>query len=86
MIGLLLLTLFLFEFYLALPPGIPFVTSFGLVPIRARLANYAMIGLVAYALYAFGFTLVDSLGIAVIWMTLGVYLVFDYFYDIPLGF
>ncbi|MGI9416491.1 MAG: hypothetical protein ACR2RA_01505 [Geminicoccaceae bacterium] len=86
MIGLLLLVLFMFEFYLALPPGIPFVTSFGLIPIRARLANYAMIALVAYALYAFGFTVADSLGIALIWMTLAVYLVFDYFYDLPLAF
>ncbi|MEM8950962.1 MAG: hypothetical protein AAGC99_16700 [Pseudomonadota bacterium] len=67
-----------------MPPGIPFITSFGLVPIRYRLANYAMIGLIAYGLYVFGFTILESLALATIWMTLGVYIVFDYLYDVPL--
>ena len=80
----MILALFLFEAYLVLPPGIPFVTSFGLIPIRLRLSNYAIVGLVAYGLYAFGFTLLQSLALASIWMTLGVYLVFDYLYDLPL--
>ncbi|MDH3659241.1 MAG: hypothetical protein OEU92_04290 [Alphaproteobacteria bacterium] len=78
------MALFLFEAFLLLPPGIPFITSFGLIPFRLRLSNYAMIGLIAYALYAFGFTLIDSLVLASIWMTLAVYLIFDYFYDIAL--
>lgn len=80
----MLLAISLFEAYLLLPPGIPFITSFGLVPIRVRLTNYAMIGLVAYGLYAFGFTLLDSLVLASIWMTVAVYLAFDYLYDVPL--
>ncbi len=67
-----------------MPPGIPFVTSFGLIPTRLRLSNYAVIGLVAYGLYALGFTVIQSLALASIWMTLGVYLVFDYLYDVPL--
>ena len=78
------MALFLFEAYLLLPPGIPFLTSFGLIPFRLRVSNYAMIGLVAYTLYTFGFTLIDSLILASIWMTLAVYLVLDYFYDVPL--
>ncbi len=69
---------------MALPPGIPFVTGFGLIPIRLRLGNYAVIGLIAYALYALGFSILQSLALASIWMTLGVYLVFDYLYDLPL--
>lgn len=45
-----------------------------------------MIGLVAYGLYVFGFTIFQSLALASIWMTLGVYLVFDYLYDLPLTY
>lgn len=40
--------------------------------------------LVTYGLYAFGFTLLESLVLASIWMTLLVYLVFDMVYDLPL--
>lgn len=43
-----------------------------------------MIGLIAYGLYVFGFTILESLALATIWMTLGVYIVFDYLYDVPL--
>lgn len=69
-----------------MPPGIPFITSFGLIPTRLRLGNYAIIGLVTYGLYVFGFTVLESLALATIWMTLGVYLVFDYLYDLPLTY
>ncbi|MGI9500401.1 MAG: hypothetical protein ACR2P3_10195 [Geminicoccaceae bacterium] len=44
-----------------------------------------MIGLVAYGLYAFGFTVLESLALASIWMTLAVYLIFDNIYDLPLA-
>lgn len=68
-----------------MPPGIPFLTSFGLIPIRLRLVNYAFIGLVAYGLYVYGFTVIESIALALIWMIVGAYLMADYFYDIPLA-
>ena len=67
-----------------MPPGIPFLTTFALIPFRLRLSNYAMVLLIAYGLYAFGFTLLESLVLASIWMTLLVYLIFDMIYDLPL--
>ena len=79
-----LLVLVVVETYLLLPPGIPLITSPSLVSLQTRFANYAVVILVAYTLYAFGFSLLDSLGLASFWMTLAVYLVFDYFYDVPL--
>ena len=69
---------------MALPPGIPFIPGFSFIPIRLRLSNYALIGLVAYGLYAFGFTLIESIVLACFWMTLGAYLVLDYLYDLQL--
>ncbi|MEL6961220.1 MAG: hypothetical protein AAFO01_00600 [Pseudomonadota bacterium] len=83
-IGLLLLAIFLFEAYLLLPPGIPFITTFALIPFRLRLSNYATVAVIAYALYAFGFSLLESLALASIWMTLLIYLIFDMIYDLPL--
>lgn len=68
-----------------MPPGIPFIPGFSFIPFRLRISNYALIGLVAYVLYAFGFTLVESIVIACFWMSLGVYLVLDYLYDLPLA-
>lgn len=80
----MLLAVALFELYLFLPPGIPFITSFGLIPLRLRLTNYAMVVLIAYGLYAFGFTVIESLIYASVWMTLAVYLIFDILYGVPL--
>ena len=74
-----------FETYVLLPPGIPFLPNFGRIPMRYRLTNYAMVGLVAYGLYAFGFTIIESLALGSIWMTLTAYLLFDYLYDVPLA-
>ncbi len=68
-----------------LPPGLPFVPGFSFIPLRLRFTNYALIALVAYGLYAFGFTLLESLVIACFWMILGGYLVLDYLYDLPLA-
>ena len=83
-IGFLLLAVFLFEAYLLLPPGIPFITTFALIPFRLRLSNYATVAIIAYALYAFGFSILESLALASIWMTLLIYLIFDIIYDLPL--
>lgn len=80
----MLLALVIFEVYLLLPPGIPWVTSPDLLPIRWRLANIAFGGLATYSLYAYGFSLIDSIGLGFARFTLMVYLIFDYFYDVPL--
>ena len=73
------------EAYLFLPPGIPFITSFGLIPLQVRLTNYAIFGIVAYGLWLYGFTVIESLAFASIWITLLVYLVIDYFANVPLA-
>lgn len=78
------MALFIFEAYLLLPPGIPFITTFGLIPFRFRLSNYALVALIAYGLYAYGFTVLESLALASVWMTLLVYIIFDMIYDFPL--
>lgn len=78
------MAVFLFEAFLLLPPGIPFITTFALIPFRLRLSNYAIVALIAYVLYAYGFTLLESLALASIWMTLLIYLIFDMIYDLPL--
>jgi|GEM_PF-4576612 len=49
------------------------------------MSNYVLIGLTAYGLYNFGFSFFESLILACFWMALGVYLVFDYLYDLPLA-
>jgi hypothetical protein len=69
---------------LLLPPGIPFLTTIALIPLRLRLSNYVIVALIAYGLYSFGFTVLESLALASIWMTLLIYLIFDMIYDIPL--
>ncbi len=84
LIRLLLVAIVALEGYLLLPPGIPFVTSFGLVPLRLWFTNLALVGLVAYGLYVFGFTIIESLALASIWMSVAVYLVIDYLYNVPL--
>lgn len=66
-----------FEAYLLLPPGIPFITSFGLIPFQLRLSNYVMLGIVATGLWLFGFTVIESLALGSIWMTVAVYLLID---------
>ena len=60
------------------------ISGLSFIPIRLRLSNYALIALVAYGLYAFGFTLLESLVLACFWMILGGYLVLDYLYDLQL--
>lgn len=82
-IGLLLGVIAL-QLYLLLPPGIPFIAKLALIPLRLRLSNYALIGVIAYGLYIFGFTLMESLALASFWMLLAAYLVFDYIYDLQL--
>jgi len=74
-----------FEAYLLLPPGIPFLTSFGLIPFQLRLSNYVMLTFVAVALWTFGFSLIESLALASIWLTVAVYLVIDFIYNVPLA-
>ena len=74
-----------FEAYLLLPPGIPFITSFGLIPFQLRLTNYGVLAIVAIALWLFGFTIIESLALGSIWMTVFVYLVIDLIYNVPLA-
>jgi hypothetical protein len=75
----------LIEAYLFLPPGIPYITSFGLIPLQMRLGNYAIFAIVACLLWLYGFTVIESLAFASIWITLLVYLVIDYFSNVPLA-
>lgn len=81
---MLLLGVIALQLYLLLPPGIPFLTKLSLIPLRLRLSNYALIGVIAYGLYVFGFTLMESLALASLWVLLAAYLVFDYLYDLQL--
>jgi len=82
---LLLLGLFGFQIFLSLPPGIPFVSNAGLFPFRLRLSNFALAGAVAFGLYAFGFTPMESVTLGLLWMPLAVYLVFDIMTGVPLA-